>query len=350
MFTATPTPQTVPAFLGWNVDAPVVASAWLGGTCAVAVGDGSVRLLRTGYPTPLAVPVGSGGAVLCLTTVAGAFVAGAEDGSIVRISAEGHAEPLAKIPSFAEHVAYDSLSKTLAVASGKKLFLFGPDGTPKTLQPYVLNSSIGGIAPSPIAARLAVSGYNEVQVFSLDNLKMQPRKLLWKGVHLSLTYSPDGKWLISAMQESAIHLWRLADGLDLHMRGYMAKPLGFSWGADADTLATTGGSGVPLWNFKNKTQGPAGQQARVIAGSGNSDVVVTAVAMHPKGPFIAIGYSDGLVLLANLHDERSILLQAPPEKATPVSSLCWSEGGLSLVSGTEGGQLLLTDFEMLLNR
>jgi WD40 repeat protein len=273
----------------------------------------------------------------------------------MRITPQGEASVFAKVPGFAEHVAYEALSKTVAVASGKKLYLFGTDGQPKTAQPFVLPSSIGGLAVSPIAARLAASHYNGVQIYALDNLKQTekngPRSLPWKGSHLSLTYSTDGKWLISSMQENAIHLWRLADGLDLQMRGYIGKPTGFSWSHDGNLLATTGGAGVPLWSFKDKTQGPAGQQARVIAGSNTPDVIVTAVALHPNGPFVAVGYTDGLVLLANLHDQRSILIQAPDEAnlTDAVTVLEWSGDGMNLLSATEGGIVLLTDFAKLLD-
>ena len=37
----------------------------------------------------------------------------------------------------------------------------------------------------------------------------QPQKLEWKGSHLAVTLSPDGRFVVTAMQESTLHGWRM---------------------------------------------------------------------------------------------------------------------------------------------
>jgi WD40 repeat protein len=352
VFPATPLPAPSPAHSVWATEAPVVAAAWLGDTAAAALGDGTLRLLRPGLDKPLAVPLTQGGALLSLAATPRGFAAGADDGTLALVSPQG--EPLwherLKSP-FLEHLAYEPATKTLAVATGRTVALYGLDGALRhTLEGHP--STVLGLAASPLAPRLAVAHHNGVTIHNLQNPKQPPRVLAWKGVHQALTYSPDGKWLISAMQEQAIHLWRLGDGLDLQMRGYPGKIKQFSWRHDGLELATDGGHGLVLWPFpKNKPDGPAGQSARSLAESdpgseAGAGTLVTAVAMHPKGPFAALGYGDGLILLTNTQTRQSLLLKAPDSQG-PTTTLAWNTNGLHLLAGTQAGWLALIDFSRL---
>ena len=67
-----------------------------------------------------------------------------------------------------------------------------------------------------------------------------PEMLEWKGSHLDVTFSPDGRFLVTAMQEPTLHGWRLADGKHMRMSGYAAKVQSMSWSADGKWLATSG--------------------------------------------------------------------------------------------------------------
>jgi WD40 repeat protein len=146
------------------------------------------------------------------------------------------------------------------------------------------------------------------------------------------------------MQEQAIHLWRLSDSLDLQMRGYPSKITQFSWDHTQTLLATNGGGGVPLWDFST-FKGPAGTQARVLADSGAQATLVSALAMHPKGPFCAIGYSDGLYLLTQTAEDRAVLLHEPNNSAA--TQAAWTPDGLHLATAHANGNLTLTDFSAL---
>lgn len=356
-----PLPQATPAIAAWDIAAPVNAATWSpdGKTAMAAAGDGHVYLLRPGMAAPLPVEVDADGAVLTLLPCGegpeiGAY-AGTDTGHVGLVTTSGEWLPLKHYPGqFIEHLAYDTKTKLLAVSVGKTVRLLNARGEEvRTLGPHT--STVAGLAVSPLGARLAVAHYNGVSVWPLDNPKSTPRVLNWKGAHGALTYSPDGKWLISAMQEQAIHLWRLADGLDLQMRGYPGKITQFSWNHEGQLLATNGGSGVPLWNFRDKLKGPAGTQAQVVASSNAEELLVTAVACHPQGPFAAVGYTDGLVLLTNLQEDRAILLKEPGQKDAgqkesgqgACTTLAWDPTGMYLLTGTQNGWLSLTNFDEL---
>ena len=75
----------------------------------------------------------------------------------------------------------------------------------------------------------------------------------WKGSHLGVTISPDGKFLVTCMQEPMLHGWRLADGKHMRMSGYSARVRSLSWTAGGDFLATSGSEQLILWPFEGRT-------------------------------------------------------------------------------------------------
>lgn len=332
-----------------QLPAPINGLAWNAegenSSLAAISGAGSLHLIRPGLLTPHAVPISPGQALLGLIATPHGFATSNEAGEVHLTTTGGEPALLAQTKyAFLEHLAYHPKTQKIYAATGKTLSAISLTGTQEKLS-HTLPSTIAGLAMSPIGPRLAASHYGGANIFALDAPKTAPRLLPWKGSHLALTYSPDGKWLISAMQEQAIHLWRLSDGMDLQMRGYPGKISQFSWNHTGQLLATNGGSGVPLWSFADKLKGPAGTQAQVIAESSNPELLVTAVAMHPTGQFCATGYADGLVLLANIADNRSVLLHEPTE--SPATHLAWSPTGMHLAAAHATGRLTVTDFTTL---
>lgn len=335
--------MTTSPHITYPLNAPINGLAWEGETVAAICGDGHLHLARPGMEKALAVEISSSPLLGIVATPEG-FATASESGDIHLTTAQGETRLLASTKyMFLEHLAYFPKKKQILAATGKTVTVVNMDGTKSEL-PHKLPSTISGLAISPIGPRVAASHYGGSTILALDNPKNPPRVLPWKGSHLGLTYSPDGKWLISAMQEQAIHLWRLSDALDLQMRGYPSKITQFSWDHSGTILGTNGGGGVPLWDFST-FKGPAGTQARVLADSGAQNTLVTALAMHPKGPFCAIGYSDGLTLLTQTVEDRAILLHQPNEQ--PCSHIAWNATGMHLATANANGTLMLTDFAAL---
>ncbi len=325
------------------LNTPINGLVWNADTLAAAGGEGTLHLLRPNLTKPLAVQVSDAPLMTVIATPEG-FATADESGRIHLTTVQGETTLLADTKyMFLENIVYFAKKKQIIAATGKSVTIINADGSTSQL-PHKLPSTIGGMAISPIGPRLAVSHYGGASILALDNTKNPPRLLPWKGSHLGLTYSPDGKWLISSMQEQAIHLWRLSDGMDLQMRGYPSKITQFSWMSDNTTLGTNGGGGVPLWSFATE-KGPAGTQARVLADSGVQETLVTSLAMHPKGPFCAIGYTDGLTLLTQTVEDRAILLHEP--NAQPVQHIAWSANGMHLALAHANGTVTLTDFAAL---
>ncbi len=76
-----------------------------------------------------------------------------------------------------------------------------------------------------------------------------PRLLAWPGYHRSVAWSPDGRYLVSGMEENALHGWRLPDGGDIEMGGYPGQPRSLSFSADGRVLVTSGGMRAVCWRF-----------------------------------------------------------------------------------------------------
>ena len=73
--------------------------------------------------------------------------------------------------------------------------------------------------------------------------------LKWAGSHVAIVWSPDGKFLISGMQENALHGWRVADEKNMRMGGYPTKVKSLAFMAKGNLMATSGANGVVVWPF-----------------------------------------------------------------------------------------------------
>jgi WD40 repeat protein len=189
------------------------------------------------------------------------------------------------------------------------------------------------MAFAPKGLRLAVAQLDGVTLWWVGT-DAEPVKLEWKGAHLAVMFSPDGKNVVTAMQENALHGWRLDDGRDMKMSGYPAKPRSMSWSAKGRFLATSGANAAILWPFHFK-DGPMGKTPLQL---GAREILVTKVACHPREETVAIGYQDGMILAVRFPGGDEALLRRPETDGNrPVTALAWDISGSRLAFGTEHG-------------
>jgi len=223
--------------------------------------------------------------------------------------------------------------RVIAWSAGKQAFVRSAKGEVKSLD---LPSSIGGLAFAPKGLRLAIAHYGGVSLW-FPNAQAAPEMLAWKGSHLDALFSPDGKFLVTSMQESTLHGWRLVDAKDMRMSGYSGKVGSMVFTPGGKWLATSGSEQLILWPFATK-DGPMGKQPRMVAAY---DKRAVAVACHPKQEIVAAGFEDGLVMLCRIDDGAEILAKGPGKGA--VSALAWSADGAKLAFGTEAGEAGIVD-------
>lgn len=317
--------------------APLGGLAWCTDSVVTATGDGVLRVFDAKL-APRAEHAVHTGAILAFTADPSgtAVFSGGDDGRLVRLPIGGEPETIAEIPGrWIEHVAV-AASGARAWSEGRKAVLVKPDGTRHVLEHP---SSVGGLAFDADGRRLAVAHYNGATIWTVDAGKPQEKKFGWKGSHVGISFSPNGKFLVTIMQENALHGWRIADQGNMRMAGYPAKPKVLSWSANGLWLASSGAEGGVLWTFKGK-DGPMGKNAEVL---GQRPARVTAVAWHPRSEVLATGYDDGAVFLARRAD-ANLLLVRRPKVGGAVTAVAWGAEGRGLAYGTADGIVGTVDF------
>lgn len=270
------------------------------------------------------------GAILASASDGARIVTGGDDGKLIAIDADGASQVLASDDKkrWIDQLALGP-DGAVAWSAGKTAHVLNRKGE---LRAYEAPSTVAGLAFFPKGFRLAIAHYNGATLWFPNAAGATPEKFEWKGSHLGVTVSPDGKFLVTTMQESALHGWRIADAKHMRMTGYSARVRSLSWSSDGAFLATSGSEQLILWPFDGK-DGPMGRQPKLLA---QSEARCSVVACHPRQPVAAVGFADGTVLLVRLDDGALILARAADGQ--PVSALGWGAGGQMLAFGTEAGE------------
>ncbi|GJD51923.1 hypothetical protein OPKNFCMD_4682 [Methylobacterium crusticola] len=327
---ASAAPSLTHAVAGIAAGAHVTGAHWLGGTLGLALGDGTV-LLVAGDGAATRVAAHPEGGILVTAGDGRRVVTGGDDGRIAATRADGTTETLAGAPNGAW---IDALALhpdgAVAFGAGRRVTARDAKGRERVFE---APSTARGLAFAPKGYRLAVSHYNGATLW-YPNLDATPEALTWKGSHIDVTFSPDGRFVISTMQENALHGWRLQpDRGHMRMTGYPAKVRSFAWSADGHWLATSGAEAVIVWPFDSK-EGPTGKQPREC---GVRPARASRVAFHPRVPVLAAGYEDGCVLLIRLTDATELLVR-PAIRDSGVTALAWDPAGERLAFGCADGE------------
>ena len=186
---------------------------------------------------------------------------------------------------------------------------------------------MAGLAFAPKGLRIAAARYNGVSLHWVG-MAGTPVDREWKGAHTDVTFSPDGRFLVTSMQENALHGWKLdakpgADARHMRMTGYPGKIKSLSWSAKGKWLASSGAPAAIVWPFSGK------------------DSFVTSVACHPAEDVVAIGFIDGMILAARFGDGREVVLRRGGNGA--ITSMAWSKSGKLLAFSSEKGDCGVVD-------
>lgn len=312
-----------------SFDAYVTAALFdRSGRAAFALGDGTVR-----FEGGEAVEAHPDGAVLCacLPPTGEGVLTGGDDGRVVR-SAPGGASELAKVPGrWIDAVAASEDSKLVAFAAGRELHVrdLADAGFART---FAHEKSVADVAFDPKGRRLAVATYGGVALWYARIADQKPVFFKWAGSHIGVCWSPDGKFLMSAMQENQLHGWRVADEKNMRMGGYPSKVKSLQFLSKGRLLATSGANGAVCWPFAGPA-GPMGQQAAEIGY--DEAALTTRIATAPETSWLAAGLDDGRVWAADVTGERLIPLKA--EKGSAITALAMSPDAKRVAWGDEDG-------------
>ena len=297
------------------------------GRAAFALGDGTVRF--EGGETIQA----HDGAVLsaCLPAAGDGILTGGDDGRVV-LSTPAGAQEMASLPGkWIDAVAASPESKLIAFAAGRELHVRDP-ADPAFARIFQHEKSASDIAFDAKGRRIAVATYGGVWLWYARIADQKPVILKWAGSHVTARWSPDGKFLVSAMQENQLHGWRVADEKNMRMGGYPSKVRSLAFMSKGALLATSGANGAVCWPFAGAT-GPMGKQAAEI---GYDDAAVTTrVATQIDKTWLAAGLDDGRVWAADVTGEKLVPLKS--EKGAAISALALSADAKHVAWGDEDG-------------
>ena len=305
---------------------PVTSVHFLSDRAAFVGGEENVALVDArGEIGKLAV---HGGGILSTASDGARLVMGGDDGKVVALDAKGEVTLLA---TDAKRRWIDAVALhpdgAFAWSAGKTAFVRSGKTEEKSIE---VPSTVGGLAFAPKGLRLAIAHYNGATLW-FPNMAATAEFLPWAGSHLAVTFSPDNKFLVTAMHEPALHGWRLADNRHMRMTGYPGRVRSMSWTAGGKALATSGADTVILWPFASK-DGPMGKEPAMLA---PLQARVAVVACHPRNDILAAGYSDGTILMVRLEDGAEILVRR--NGTAPVTALGWNAKGTLLAFADEAG-------------
>lgn len=334
-------PITAVPALEYAFDACITGAVFVqGGMPVFGLGDGTLRLADANLPRAIAAHDGPILSMLALPD--GGIVTGGADGAVLRTRIEGGQETLFQADkTWIENLALSPDGQSLACTAGREAILVVSAGR-VLAQPrrYAHQWTAAGIAFDPKGKRLAVAHYGGVSLWWSASNAQTPVLMPWRGSHLSVAFSPDGRFLVTAMQENSLHGWRLADKAHFRMSGFPAKIKSMSWGPRGRWLITSGADRGLIWSFDGK-QGPMGRDAREIGHAGAP--IISAVAAHPQRDLAAMGHSDGSLVLGQANGESAAVLRLGD--GAPITVLAWSGDGGRLAVGSENGFAAILSFK-----
>jgi WD40 repeat protein len=161
------------------------------------------------------------------------------------------------------------------------------------------------VAFSPDGALLASAGEDrEVWVSDLGTMR-RPHVFPLPAAVNNVCFSADGKTLAAVTEapDSGVHVWDLASGKEVKLRGHTGNVHGLEFTPDGQLLATSATDGVVrLWDWK--TDPPRSLVIRPSAAGGEVHLTLT-----PEGRYLVTGDGNGTISI--------LRVPAPPPSHTP---------------------------------
>ncbi|MEO0497236.1 MAG: WD40 repeat domain-containing protein [Pseudomonadota bacterium] len=330
------TPILVPFFFEEYVE----HAGFLDDQPVFALADGQVRLFNDqGEQT---IEAHNGLTTAALSHDGKMLITGGEDGRVIAINAQCETQQLGQAERKWIGKVATGPKGAVAWTAGRDTFVYsdkvvwGKTADNGHSRQFTHKHTPEDLAFAPKGLRIAIARYNGADLHWVGT-QATPESLEWSGPHHLIKFSPDGRFLVTSMQDNVLHGWRLDNGAHMRMAGYPTKVKNIDFSAftakSGKWLATAGANSAVLWPYTG-SEGPMGKMPKELGQ--RADSLVTCVACHPEDAVVAIGYADGMVGLVSIEDEKDALLRRPGEGA--VTSMGWDMAGLRLAFGTQSGE------------
>ena len=318
-----------------SFDAQVTAALFDATGAVFALGDGSVRFEGGEFSAA------HDGAILCAAAHPSGegVITGGDDGRVIwHRPGEGGVLATAK-GQWIDAIDASAESGLIAFSAGKTLSVIDAKDA-GFRRDFVHERTVSGVAFEPKGRRIATSTYGGAALWFARIADQKPTFLKWAGSHTAVGWSPDGAFVVTAMQDNQLHGWRIKDQKNLRMGGYPSKVRSMSFLSNGQLLATSGAQGAVLWPFIG-SNGPMGREATEIGFDEGS--LVALVASQPKHGVLAAGLNDGRVWLADPAGQGLNFLKA--EKGAVITALAMSADAGRVAWADEDGQAGVAEVE-----
>ncbi len=311
-----------------NFDAQITAIVFDAEGAVFALGDGSVRFEVGAFSAA------HDGAILCAVVhpSGNGVVTGGDDGRLIwHRRADAGVLATSARGQWIDAVDASAESGLIAFSAGKTLSVIDAKDA-GFRRDFQHERTVSGVAFEPKGRRIATSTYGGAALWFARIAEQKPTFLKWAGSHTAVTFSPDGAFVVTAMQDAQLHGWRLKDQKNMRMGGYPSKVRAMSFLSNGQLLATAGASGAVLWPFVG-ANGPMGREATEIGYDEGS--LVALVASQPRHGLLAAGLTDGRVWLADPAGQGLNFLKA--DKGSPITALAMSADAKRVAWADEDG-------------
>ena len=317
-----------------SFDAQISAIVFDAEGAIFALGDGSVRFEGGEFSAA------HDGAILCAVVHPSGegVITGGDDGRLIW-HRRGDAGVLATSAKgqWIDAVDASTESGLIAFSAGKTLTVLDAKDA-GFRRDFQHERTVSGVAFEPKGRRIAASTYGGAALWFARIAEQKPTLLKWAGSHTAVTFSPDGAFVVTTMQDNQLHGWRIKDQKNLRMGGYPSKVRSMSFLSNGQLMATSGAQGAVLWPFVG-ANGPMGREATEIGFDEGS--LVAIVASRPRHGLLAAGLNDGRVWLADPAGQGLNFLKA--DKGAPITALAMRPDATRVAWADEDGNAGVTD-------
>jgi len=199
------------------------------------------------------------------------------------------------------------------------------------------DATVSAIAWHQDSETLAIGFFGGVNLYSISG-KTIYQFLPWKNAVVSLTISPDKKFVCSGTQDYQVHIWPLpyTKESDMAMSGFPNKVKHLHWHYEGYQLATNSGQTVVIWDFSG--EGPSNKEPDILKGH---FFTVTALAFQHTNDVLASGDDGGLLFFfcPSISNKGECIINI----SQPVTALCWSPDDKTVAVGTAEGGLFMIE-------
>lgn len=322
-----------------ELDEYITAIAWLNNkNLAVGTAAGTLYFLDIETEKVLHKIKAHNGSVQSISTNSQNLIAtGGQDG-LAKIFEWGNTNPIAQLKMNAEwieKVVYSPDGLWLLVVAGNQFSLSKADGS-LVYKSIIHESTISDICWRADSQQFSSACYSAVRFFNVDSA-IEIDTLLWKNSMLSISWSPNNKFLCSGTQDSRIHFWQLPykKGNDFEMSGYRGKVRNLSWDSKSNFMASNCWNEVIVWPF-HKGKAPKGKKPIMLS---HSTERVTTLNFQNFSTVLAVGNKTGMLCFYDPTTGNDYL--AAVQLNGEITSLNWAPNDTYLSVGTANGFLYI---------